>query len=82
MLVDRFSRDGLGYMLNCQAMTAQEMWLHKFDLPRALGAETLEPERLAKALSDTAGGKNLVELGLDEDIWPPPGSIALPSCPS
>ena len=69
LLVDRLQRrDGQGYRLNAQAITAQEMWLHKFDLPRALGAETLEPERLAKALCDTAGGRNLVELGLDEDI--------------
>ena len=69
MLVDRLQRrDGLGYMLNAQAITAQEMWLHKFDLPRALGAETLEPERLAKALGNTLGGRNLVALGLDEDI--------------
>ena len=69
MLVDRLQRrDGLGYLLNAQAITAQEMWLHKFALPRALGAETLEPERLAEALYDTPGGRNLVELGLDEDI--------------
>ena len=69
MLVDRMQRrDGLGYMLNAQAITAQEMWLHRFALPLALGAETLEAERLAEALADTPGGRNLVELGLDADI--------------
>ena len=69
MLVDRLQRrDGLGYLLNAQAITAQEMWLQTFALPLALGAETLEPERLAEALCDTAGGQNLVALGLTQDI--------------
>jgi 2-phosphosulfolactate phosphatase len=69
MLVDRLQRrDGLGYLLNAQAMTAQEMWLHRFALPLALGAERLEAERLAEALHDTPGGRNLAALGLDEDI--------------
>jgi 2-phosphosulfolactate phosphatase len=69
MMVDRLQRgDGLGHVLNAQAITAQEMWLHKFALPLALGAERLEPERLAEALRDTPGGRNLVELGLDADI--------------
>jgi 2-phosphosulfolactate phosphatase len=69
MLVDRLQRrDAQGYMLNAQAITAQEMWLHTFALPLVLGAETLEPERLAEALRDSPGGRNLVELGLDEDI--------------
>jgi 2-phosphosulfolactate phosphatase len=69
LLVDRLQRrDGLGYRLNAQAITAQEMWLHTFALPLALGAETLEPERLAEALYDTPGGRNLAALGFDEDI--------------
>ena len=69
MLVDRLQhRDGLGYRLNAQAITAQEMWLHAFALPLALGAETLEPQRLAEALRDTPGGRNLAALGLDADI--------------
>ncbi len=69
MLVDRLQRrEGLGYMLNAQALTAQEMWLHEFALPLALGAETLEAERLAEALRDTPGGRNLAALGLDADI--------------
>ena len=43
MLVDRLQRRGaLGHLLNAQAITAQEMRLHKFALPLALGAETLE----------------------------------------
>jgi 2-phosphosulfolactate phosphatase len=69
LVVDRLQRrDGLGYLLNAQAITAQEMWLHQFALPLALGAEKLEPERLAEVLCDTAGGRNLVELGLEADI--------------
>jgi 2-phosphosulfolactate phosphatase len=69
MLVDRLQRgDGQGYMLNAQAITVREMWLHKFALPLALGAETLEAERLAEALYETAGGRNLAALGFDEDI--------------
>ncbi|MGO9113009.1 MAG: 2-phosphosulfolactate phosphatase [Thermoguttaceae bacterium] len=69
MLVDRLQRgDGLGYMLNAQAIAAEEMWLHTFALPLALGAETLEPERLAEALYGTPGGRNLAALGLDDDI--------------
>jgi 2-phosphosulfolactate phosphatase len=69
MLVDRLQRrDGLGHLLNAQAITAQEMWLHTFALPLALGAEKLEPERLAEALCDTPGGRNLAALGFDEDI--------------
>lgn len=69
MLVDRLQRgDGLGYVLNAQAITAQETWLHKFALPLALGAERLEPERLAEVLCDTLGGRHLVALGFFEDI--------------
>ncbi len=69
MLVDRLQRrDGLGYLLNAQAITAQEMWLHALPLPLALAAETLEAERLAEVLGDTLGGRNLVALGLEEDI--------------
>ena len=69
LLVDRLQRrDGLGYMLNAQAITAQEIWLNTFALPLALDAESLEPERLAEALCDTPGGRNLVELGFDDDI--------------
>lgn len=69
MLVDRLQRhDGLGYMLNAQAITAQEMWLHKFALPLSLGAETLEPQRLTETLSSTPGGHVLAAVGLDKDI--------------
>ena len=34
-------------------------------LPGVLGAEPLEPERLARTLRDTQGGRNLVEVGLE-----------------
>jgi len=69
MLVDRIQRQsGLLYELNAQAVTARETWLHSFALPHALGAEPLEPERLAKALRKSLGGKNLTAIGLEEDI--------------
>ena len=70
MLVERITRQsGLLYELNVQALTAKETWLHRFALPRALGAEPLEPELLAKELRKSAGGKNLVAIGLDGDIF-------------
>jgi 2-phosphosulfolactate phosphatase len=69
LLVDRFQRcDAQGFRLNAQAITAQETWLTRFPLPLALAAETIEPQRLAKALTDTPGGWNLTALGFDEDI--------------
>lgn len=61
-------REGMGYLLNAQAITAKELWLHKFALPQSLGAERLEPQRLAEVLAESLGGKNLVELGLYDDI--------------
>jgi 2-phosphosulfolactate phosphatase len=69
MLVERIQRlGGMPYLQNAQAITAREYWLHTFALPQALGAEPLEPELLAEALYDSPGGKNLAEIGLDEDI--------------
>lgn len=69
MLVDRLQRQGgLTYQQNAQAIAAREIWLRSFALPRALGAEPLEPGRLAKELCKTVGGKNLVAIGREEDI--------------
>ena len=69
MLVERIQREGgLLYEQNAQAITAREAWLHSFALPRALGAEPLEPERLAGELRKSAGGRRLTELGMDQDI--------------
>jgi 2-phosphosulfolactate phosphatase len=69
MLVERLQREGgLVYQQNGQAITAREMWLHAFALPQALGAELLDPDRLAAALRKSLGAKNLLALGLDEDI--------------
>jgi len=69
MLVERIMREGgLLYEQNAQAITAREAWLHSFALPRALGAEPLEPERLAAELQKSAGGRNLVNVGLEADI--------------
>jgi 2-phosphosulfolactate phosphatase len=69
MLVERIQREGgLIYEQNAQAITAREMWLHCFALPRALGAEPLEPQRLAGQLCKSLGGRNLVAVGLERDI--------------
>jgi 2-phosphosulfolactate phosphatase len=69
LLVTRLERfGGMVYQLNAQAMTARENWLSSFALPQALGAEPLEPERLAEELYKSPGGRNLADLGLDEDI--------------
>jgi 2-phosphosulfolactate phosphatase len=69
LLVDRLQRrDAQGYRLNAQAITAQETWLARFPLPLALGGEALEADRLAAALADTPGGRNLTALGFNDDI--------------
>jgi 2-phosphosulfolactate phosphatase len=69
MLVDRILRQGdLIYEQNVQAMTARETWLHAFALPQAIGAEPLQPQRLAEQLRDSAGGQNLIGLALEDDI--------------
>ncbi|MBN2475759.1 MAG: 2-phosphosulfolactate phosphatase [Pirellulales bacterium] len=69
MLVERVQRQGsLLYEQNAQAITARENWLHSFALPCALGAEPLQPQRLAKELRKSAGGKNLVAIGMEDDI--------------
>ena len=39
-----------------------------FALPQALGAEPLDPDRLAGELRKSLGGQNLMSLGLDDDI--------------
>lgn len=69
MMVERLQRrGGLLYQQNAQAMTARETWLYSFALPRALGAEPLEPQRLAQQLRKSIGGKKLVAIGLEADI--------------
>lgn len=69
MLVDRLQRQrGMGYQQNAQAITAREFWLNSFALPQALGAEPLGPDRLADALRKSLGARNLIALGLDDDI--------------
>jgi phosphosulfolactate phosphohydrolase-like enzyme len=69
MLVDRIQRQsGDAYLPNAQAITAREFWLHAFAVPQVIGAEPLEPERLAERLQNTLGGQNLVNVGLEEDI--------------
>jgi 2-phosphosulfolactate phosphatase len=69
MLVERIQREGgIVYKQNGQAITARETWLHAFALPQALGAELLDPDRLAAKLRGSLGAKNLLALGLDADV--------------
>ena len=69
MLVDRIQRQsGDVYQQNAQAITAREFWLGAFAVPQALGAEPLEPERLADQLRRSLSGRKLVAIGLDDDI--------------
>jgi 2-phosphosulfolactate phosphatase len=69
MLVERLQREGgMVYQQNAQAITSREFWLHSFALPQALGAEPLEPERVAIELCKGLGAKNLLALGMNEDI--------------
>lgn len=70
LLVERLQkRSGLVYQHNGQALTARETWLRAFALPQALGAEPLAPEQLADELRKSLGARNLIPLGLDEDIF-------------
>ena len=69
LLVERLQREGgMVYQQNGQAITARETWLHAFALPQALGAEPLDPDRLAAELRNSLGAQNLMSLGLDDDI--------------
>ncbi len=69
LLVERLQREGgMVYQQNAQAMTARETWMGAFAVPQAIGAEPIEPEKLAERLAQSVGGRNLVELGLVADI--------------
>jgi 2-phosphosulfolactate phosphatase len=58
------------YRPDAQAMEAREMWLQALShRPReACGAEPVEPKRLAGQLRDSAGGRHLIAIGLEDDI--------------
>jgi len=69
LLIERLlQRGGVTYKMNAQAVTARETWLSAFALPHAVGAETLKPEQLVEPLRKSAGGQNLVRVGLESDI--------------
>ncbi|MEA1950477.1 MAG: 2-phosphosulfolactate phosphatase [Planctomycetota bacterium] len=69
LIVQRLQQRGdMQYTLNAQAITARETWQAAFALPHALGAEPLEPERLAVQLESTIGGQDLIKIGLKRDI--------------
>ena len=69
MLVERLQRlGGMTYVQNAQAITAREFWLNSFALPQALGAEPLPPPVLAVQLARSPGGRNLIQLGRQDDL--------------
>lgn len=69
LLVERLRQSGISYDLNAQALTARENWVSSFPVPEAIGAEPLAPERLAVELRRSAGGQNLISVGLEDDIF-------------
>ena len=81
LLVERLQREGgMVYQQNAQAITARETWLDAFALPQALGAEPLEPERLAAELRKSLGGQNLMAWAWRTTSSPPPSSTASTWC--
>jgi len=69
MLVDRILRQGdPDYQQNAQAVTARETWRQAFAPPADLPAEPLAPQQLAEQLRHSTGGRNLIAIGLDDDI--------------
>jgi 2-phosphosulfolactate phosphatase len=69
MLVERLQRlGGMTYVQNAQAIAAREFWLNSFALPQALGAEPLPPPVLAAQLARSPGGRNLIEIGRQDDL--------------
>jgi 2-phosphosulfolactate phosphatase len=69
MLIEKLQRKGgSAYQLNTQAIAACDLWLHNFARSKASATQPPDPQRLAKALRKSLGGKNLVALGLEKDI--------------
>jgi 2-phosphosulfolactate phosphatase len=69
MLVERLRRQaGIDYQPNAQALTARESWLAAFTSEQAVGRQPIDPPALAKVLQESAGGQNLLSLGLERDI--------------
>jgi 2-phosphosulfolactate phosphatase len=69
LLVDRLLHASeLKYRLNAEAITARESWTTSFPPSDVPGNEPIEPERLARKLCESLGGKNLTALGLEKDI--------------
>ncbi len=69
LLVERIQRSSAdAYTLNVQAITARENWVSSFAVPVAIGAEPLDPDHLVRELRKSPGGRNLVALGLEDDL--------------
>jgi 2-phosphosulfolactate phosphatase len=69
MLVERLQRQGgVPWQQNGQAMTSREFWLHNVTLPKGSDAQPSESELLIQRLRASRGARNLLRLGLDDDI--------------
>jgi 2-phosphosulfolactate phosphatase len=69
LLVTRIVQQGGDrYRLNAQAVVARENWIGSFPIPVAMGAEPLEPQRLADELRKSLAGQRLASIGLEQDI--------------
>jgi 2-phosphosulfolactate phosphatase len=68
LLVERLQHAGTVYSINTQVNVARESWVRLFSDPLAVEDEPMEPERLARELRNSPGGRNLVAIGLEEDI--------------
>jgi 2-phosphosulfolactate phosphatase len=69
LLVDRLLRKGgRACRLNRQAQVVREQWGAAFAVPFVVGAEPLEPDRLARALDQSVAGRRLRAIGRGDDV--------------
>jgi 2-phosphosulfolactate phosphatase len=69
LLVDRILGQGdLAYEQNAGAVSARQTWLHSVAQPPSVAGESFQPQQLVEQLRDSLGGKNLIAIGLEEDI--------------
>jgi phosphosulfolactate phosphohydrolase-like enzyme len=68
LLVERLQHAGTVYRINTQVIVARESWVSLFADPLAVEDESMDPERLARELRNSPGGRNLMGIGLEEDI--------------
>ncbi len=69
MLVDHLQRDGrTAWQQNGQAVASREFWLHSMTPPEGSNAAPSESGLLIERLRASRGARNLLRLGLDDDI--------------